>query len=66
MGEFSSSFLGSKTPSDGSCGEIAGSDIGEDFVLQGEFIGDALREAPVGQDGEFDFGDIEPTAVEGG
>lgn len=53
-------------PFDGGCLGIAFADVGSDMFAERVLVGNSLRQAHVRQDGQLDFGDIEPTAVLGG
>jgi hypothetical protein len=57
--------LGVESPFDGIGFGISLLDVGFDMLTQGFFIRDTIR-AHVGKYGQFNFGDIEPTAVLGG
>ena len=53
-------------PFDGGCLGIAFADVGSDMFAERVLVGNSLRQAHIRQDGQLDFGDIEPTAVLGG
>lgn len=54
-----------ETPLDGGGLGVALADIDRDLTAQDLLIGNALRQAHIGQGGQFDFGDVEPTAMLG-
>ena len=64
--ELDASLGSCELPVDFGAGLVASRFPGRDFANQGVFVWDPLPQALTGQDGQFAFGDVEPTGMFGG